>query len=246
MWRDRKVSVIFPTYNEKESIYSAITDFFASGYVDEIIVVNNNAVPGTDEQVNNTAAKLVYEKRQGYGYAIWCGFKETTGDIIIISEPDGTFDGKDAVKLLAYSDDFPAVFGTRTTSILIWSGANMGWLLRLGNILVAKLIEFLFDTTTLTDVGCTMKLFKREVINRIEGQFSVGGSHFGPELMLLTILNGIRFIEIPVNYKKRVGASSVTGNKVIALFLGFRMIKLILKYRVKTWFGYGRRLKNPG
>lgn len=236
MWRDKKVSVVFPTYNEKESIYSAILDFFASGYVDEVIVVNNNAVSGTDEEVKKTAAKLVYEKRQGYGYAIWRGFKEATGDIIIISEPDGTFEGRDVVKLLAYSDDFPVVFGTRTTSILIWSGANMGWLLRVGNILVAKLIEFLFNTTTLTDVGCTMKLFKREMIKRIESQFTVGGSHFGPELILLAILNGMRFIEIPINYKKRVGVSSVTGNKVVAFFLGFRMIGLILKYRIRAWF----------
>ena len=243
MWREKKVSVIFPTYNEKKSIYSAILNFFASGYVDEVIVVNNNAISGTDEEVKKTPAKLVYEKRQGYGYAIWRGFKEAIGEIIIISEPDGTFEGKDVVKLLAYSDDFPAVFGTRTTSILIWSGANMGWLLRAGNILVAKLIEFLFDTTTLTDVGCTMKLFKREAIKRIENQFTVGGSHFGPELMLLTILNGIRFIEIPVNYKKRVGVSSVTGNKIIAFFLGFIMIGLIFKYRIRTWFDYNRRCK---
>lgn len=240
MWRDKQVSVIFPTYNEKESIYSSIIDFFASGYVDEVIVVNNNAAPGTDEEVKKTPAKLVYEKQQGYGYAIRRGFAEATGDILIISEPDGTFEGKDVVKLLAYSDDFPVVFGTRTTSILIWSGANMGWLLRAGNILVAKLIEFLFDTTTLTDVGCTMKLFKREALRRIENKFTIGGSHFGPELMILTILNGIRFIEIPVNYKKRVGVSSVTGNKIVAFFLGLKMIMLILKYRIKTWVGFGK------
>lgn len=238
MWREKKVSVIFPTYNEKESLYSAITDFFASGYVDEVIVVNNNAVSGTDEEVKKTPAKLIYEKRQGYGFAIRRGFREAAGDIVIISEPDGTFEGKDVVKLLAYSDDFPVVFGTRTTSILIWSGANMGWLLRAGNILVAKLIEFLFDTTTLTDVGCTMKLLKKEIIKQIEGQFSVGGSHFGPELMLLVIINGVRFIEIPVNYKKRIGISSVTGNKIVAFFLGFRMVGLILEYRIRTWLGY--------
>jgi glycosyltransferase involved in cell wall biosynthesis len=240
MWRDKKVSVIFPTYNEKESIYSSIIDFFASGYVDEVVVVNNNAAPGTDEEVKKTPAQLVYENQQGYGYAIRCGFKQAKGDIVIISEPDGTFEGKDVVKLLAYSDDFPVVFGTRTTSILIWSGANMGWLLRAGNILVAKLIEFLFDTTTLTDVGCTMKLFKKEALRHIENQFTIGGSHFGPELMILTILNGIRFIEIPVNYKKRVGVSSVTGNKIVAFFLGFRMIMLILKYRFNSWVGFGK------
>ncbi len=51
MWRDQKVSVIFPTYNEKDSIREAIDDFFSCEHVDEIIVVNNNAADGTDEQV---------------------------------------------------------------------------------------------------------------------------------------------------------------------------------------------------
>ncbi len=61
MWRDKKVSVIFPTYNEKDSIRAAIEDFFASGYVDEIIVVNNNAAGGTDDEVRPTQARLVHE-----------------------------------------------------------------------------------------------------------------------------------------------------------------------------------------
>jgi glycosyltransferase involved in cell wall biosynthesis len=115
MWKNKKVSVIFPTYNEKDSIRQAIEDFFSSGFVDEIVVVNNNAVKGTDEEVKKTKAKLVYEKRQGYGYAIWKGLQEATGEYLIISEPDGTFEGKDVIKLLAYSDDFDYVIGTRTT-----------------------------------------------------------------------------------------------------------------------------------
>lgn len=60
MWNNKKVSIIFPTYNEKDSIYQAIEDFFASGYVDEIVVVNNNAISGTDEEVKKTKARLVW------------------------------------------------------------------------------------------------------------------------------------------------------------------------------------------
>ena len=51
MWRNQKVSVIFPTYNEKASIKKCIEEFFATGVVDEIIVVNNNAAEGTSEEV---------------------------------------------------------------------------------------------------------------------------------------------------------------------------------------------------
>ena len=238
MWNGKKISVVFPTYNEKDSIREAIEDFFASGYVDEIVVVNNNAAEGTDQEVRQTQARLVYETQQGYGYAIQKGLAEANGELLIIAEPDGTFSGADVVKLLAYSNDVPVVFGTRTQRELVWEGANMGFFLKWGNWAVGKMMEFLFNTTLLTDVGCTMRLFHRNAYQKIAPQFAVGGSAFGPHLMLLTILNGIPFIEVPVNYRKRVGQSSVTGNKVRAFFLGIEMILMILAYRLKSWFGW--------
>ena len=155
------VSVIFPTYNERDSIHDAIVEFLATGYVDEVVVVNNNAAPGTDEEVRRTTARLVHEPRQGYGHAIRRGFREATGDLLVVAEPDGTFRGHDVLKLLAYADDFDVVYGSRTYRQFIWTGANMGLFLRWGNYAVAKLMEFLFNGTNLTDVGCTMRLIKR-------------------------------------------------------------------------------------
>lgn len=237
MWRDKKVSVIFPTYNEKDSIKEAIEDFFKCEHVDEIVVVNNNAAEGTDEEVKQTKARLVYETDQGYGHAIWKGLDEAEGDLLIIAEPDGTFAGNDVYKLLAYSDDVPVVFGTRTSQHFVWEGANMGFLLKFGNWGVGKLMEFLFNTTILTDVGCSMRLLHREVYEDIRPQFTVGGSAFGPQLMLLTILNGYIFTEIPVNYKQRVGKSSVTGSLPRAVLLGIEMALMIVKYRILSWIG---------
>lgn len=237
MWRDKKVSVIFPTYNEKDSIRAAIEDFFASGYVDEIVVVNNNAAPGTDEEVAATRARIVYETRQGYGFAIRKGLEAAAGDLLIIAEPDGTFSGHDVMKLLAFSDDLPVVFGTRTAHEFVWEGANMGFFLKWGNYAVGKLMEFLFNTTFLSDVGCSMRLLHRHVYEAIRGQFTVGNSAFGPHLMLLIILNGFPFVEIPVNYRKRVGKSAVTGNKFRAFLLGCEMILMILHYRIASWMG---------
>ena len=53
---------------------------------------------------------------------------------------------------------------------------------------VAKLMEFLFNSTNLTDVGCTMRLIRREALTRLDHDFTVGGSAFGPEMMLLSLL----------------------------------------------------------
>ena len=147
MWRDKTISVVLPTYNEKDSIQSAIIQFEQTEIVDEILVINNNAAPGTSEEVAATSAREVLERRQGYGYAIQRGLREARGDYIVISEPDGTFLGRDLFKLLAYADDFEVVYGSRTARMFIWRGANMGWFLRWGNWAVAKMMEFLNAAT---------------------------------------------------------------------------------------------------
>jgi glycosyltransferase involved in cell wall biosynthesis len=234
MYRDKKVSVVLPTYNERDSIRSVIEAFEATGVVDEIIVINNNAQAGTSAEVAPTSAIEVHEPRQGYGSAILRGFKESTGHLVCVCEPDGTFDAEDIHKLLAYSHDVDIVYGSRTVGEFIWAGANMGFLLRLGNWAVAKLMEVLFNTNSLSDIGCTMRLARKEALDLLEPHFSVAGSYFGPEMMCLSVIADLRIVQIPVNYRVRVGQSSVTGNLYVAVKLGLRMIALILDHRLRS------------
>ena len=230
MWRNKTVSVILPTYNEKDSIAKSVEDFFATGYVDEVIVVNNNAAAGTKEIVEKTMARQVFEPKQGYGYAIRRGFDEAKGELIVISEPDGTFRARDIIKLLVYSDDYDCVWGTRTDIRFIEHGANMGMTLRLGNLFAAKLLQFCFNTSRLSDVGCTLKLYKRRVIENIREHFRVGREHFGVELMVLTSVKGFDIVEVPVTYNKRVGKSSVTGYPIKTFLLALKMLETIVFY----------------
>ena len=244
MWNGKSVSVILMTYAERDSIRATIEGFFATGVVDEVLVVNNNAQPGTSEEVAQTPAREVVETRQGYGWASRRGLREASGDLLVLAEPDGTFLPADVVKLLAYSDDCDAVFGTRTTRELIWSGANMGAFLKWGNWAVAKLVEALFNTSHLSDVGCTYKLLSRPLAERLNPDFKIGGSSFGPELMLRTITSGARFVEVPVNYLPRVGQSAVTGELRKTVVLGCQMIGLILCFRLTT-LGQTRKPSPP-
>ena len=151
---------------------------------------------------------------------------------LVLAEPDGTFIGKDVLKLLAYADDFDLVLGTRTTRELIWHGANMGWQLRWGNWIVAKLLQVLFDGPSLSDCGCTLRLIRRAAAQRMLRRFTVGGSHFLPEMVCLALLLGLRIVEVPVNYRRRVGDSKITGSTAAALGVGARMIALVLRYRI--------------
>lgn len=231
MWNDNTVSVILMTYAERDSIRSVIENFFATGYVDEVLVVDNNAQEGTREQVEGTGARLVHEPRQGYGHATRRGLREATGDLVVVAEPDGTFLPEDLSKLLVYSKECDVVFGTRTTRELIWAGANMDWFLRWGNWALAKLIEVLFNTSHLSDVGCTYRLLRRETAEHVANNMKVGGNHAGAEIMLIVITTGARFVEVPVNYLPRVGPSSVTGDRATAVRVGIRMTQLVLRFR---------------
>ena len=221
------------TYAEKDSIRHVIENFLATGVVDEVLVVNNNAEAGTAEEVEATDARQVFETRQGYGHAIRRGLVEATGDLIVLAEPDGTFLPQDIFKLLAYSGECDVVLGTRTTREMIWEGANMGWFLKWGNWAVAKMVEVFFNTSHLSDIGCTYRLLSRDTAEYFAEKMTVGGSHAGPEMLMLTITSGLRFVEIPVNYLPRVGTSSVTGHPLKAVGLGLRMIVFILGARIK-------------
>lgn len=232
MYHNKTVSVIFPAYNEENYIRAAVEDFFSNGVVDEIVVVNNNSKDRTDAEARKTAARVVLETKQGYGNALQRGLREASGDIIILAEPDSTFMGKDVLKLLAYSDDFDMVCGTRTTAELIWREANMGWFLRLGNWIVAKFTQFLYNTCSLSDMGCTMRLIHRTALQKFVNDLTVGGSHFLPEMIVLAKREKLKVIEIPVNYRGRVGESKITGNLKGTLRTGFRMIGLVLRYKL--------------
>jgi glycosyltransferase involved in cell wall biosynthesis len=209
-----------------------VRDFAAFEAVDEVLVVDNNSHDATADLASEAGARVVREKRQGYGYALRRGLAEARGEYVVLAEPDGTFMAQDMLKLLSYADEFDMVLGTRTTRELIWGQANMGWLLRIGNVLVAKLLQVLFGGPSLSDVGCTYRLVRRETAHWLLPHLTVGGSHFLPEMVVLALMRGRRIIEIPLNYRGRVGHSKITGSRLTALKVGARMIGLILRYRL--------------
>ncbi len=231
MHQGRSVSVVFPAYNEEEGITVAVKSFLAVDEVDEVVVVDNNSRDRTAQLALDAGARVVLEPAQGYGNALRRGLKEATGDLVILSEPDGTFFASDISKLLAYSDNADLVLGTRTTRELVWDGANMGFALRLGNWLVAKVLQVLFNTSSLSDCGCTMRLVSRPALERFNDRLTVGGSHFLPEMVILARLSGASIIEIPITYRQRLGESKITGSMRTTIAVAVRMLGLIVRYR---------------
>ena len=179
-----EISLILPTYREKNSIRQVVLDFQKFPQIKEIIVVDNNSEVGTIEQVEDLEVLVINEPLQGYGSAIKTGIKNAQYEYVCIREPDGTFNPNDLNKLISYSSESDFVVGTRTNTILVWSGANMGLFLRWGNWFVAKLTELLFNTTYLSDVGCTFRIVKRYKAIEIIDQSKSNRSIFGFQMLL--------------------------------------------------------------
>ncbi len=236
MFKNKTFSLVFPAYNEENNIKKNIDSFFETGIFDEIIAVDNNSTDNTKNEIKKTKAKYINEVIQGYGAALKKGMQVSKGDYIVLCEPDSTFTSKDIYKFLAYIDDFECIFGTRTTKSLIHKGAKMQFYLRVGNILVAKILEYTFMGPTLSDVGCTYKVISRSAYEKIKNNLKVVGSEFQPELMINLILKKIRILEIPVNYLEREGKSKITYDFFSSLKLALKMIMLIFSLRLKNLF----------
>ena len=176
------------------------------------------------------------ESRQGYGCALRRGLDEAAGDILILTEADGSFRSKDIPKFLEYLKDCDMVIGTRTTRQMIEQGANMYPLLRWGNVLFGKLVQILWwnQESRFTDVGCTYRAIWKTSYQRIRPILNGRGPEFSPEMMIALLLVKQRVIEIPVSYYRRIaGESKHSKDLKGASKTALKMLRLILKYWLK-------------
>lgn len=234
MHHNKRVSIILPAYNEEGNIKNAIKEFSAHPAVDEVIAVDNNSNDRTAEEIKKTKATYIFESTRGYGSALRRGLREATGDILVMTEPEGTYTAHDLDKLLLYGDEFDVVFCARTSRTLIGPGANMGFILRLGNLIVAKYLEYLFHGPSLTEVGCTYKLIHRDAYEKIKDKLTVTGSHFSPEFMIRVFQAKLRSVEIPIHYQRRIGTSKGTRNMWRVVVIGSRMVLFITAERIRS------------
>jgi UDP-N-acetylglucosamine diphosphorylase / glucose-1-phosphate thymidylyltransferase / UDP-N-acetylgalactosamine diphosphorylase / glucosamine-1-phosphate N-acetyltransferase / galactosamine-1-phosphate N-acetyltransferase len=205
MFRDQTVSLIIPAYNEEETIRQVVEEFRTEPHLDEILVVDNNCADRT------AGARVVKETRPGYGAALLAGMDAAKGDLLVLVEADGSFRARDVEKLLVYLRDAGMVMGTRTTRQMLEQGANMRFLLRWGNVFMAKFLQLCWlrpAEPRFTDVGCTYRALDRRTFTAIRPLLRETGPAFSPEMMCAALQARCRVIEIPVTYSNRLGGQS--------------------------------------
>ena len=223
-----KISVIIPAFNEESSIGLVLNDL-PRKTLHEIIVVDNGSTDNTAEVALESGARVVQEKRKGYGSACLRGIAELNQpDIVVFLDGDYSDFPEDIDQLIQpiLSGEKDFVLGSRM--ILPESRAALLPQARYGNRLAVFLMRIFFGHRY-TDLG-PFRAIRHESLEKIGMQ----DINFGwtVEMQIKAVRNGLRICEIPVRYRHRVGVSKITGTFSGTLKAGTKIIYTIFKYLI--------------
>jgi len=224
------VSIVIPIYNEKETLGEIVERVRSvkNLHLKEIILVDDFSTDGTREILENGFTDPIFKKlyhsiNSGKGAALRTGFREATGDIVAIQDADLEYDPEELPRLIRPIIDgkADAVFGSRFTGVgphrvvFYWHMIGNRFLTMLSNM---------FTNINLTDMECCYKVFRRDVISRVQ----IEEDRFGvePELTAKTARMGVRIFEVGISYYGRTYAEG----KKIGWKDGVRAIFAICKY----------------
>ena len=224
----KKISILIPVYNEINTLNEIIkkvenADF--CGLEKEIILIDDYSTDGTRELYKNYPYKVLYhEYNQGKGAALRDGFKEATGDIVIIQDADLEYDPADYKPLIQLIIDGKAdvCYGSRLSG----GKPSRSFMFHhlLGNKFLSLLTNILYGST-LTDMETCYKAFKREFIQGIT--IRSNRFDFEPEITAKVLKRHARLYELPMSYYGREFAEG----KKITWRDGFSAIIALIKFR---------------
>ncbi len=224
------IKVIIPAYNEQQSIASVIADI-PKEWVKEIVVVNNNSTDKTMEVAENAGATVLRENRQGYGYACLCGIEYVSQqpekpDIIVFMDADYSDHPEELPEVVKpiIENKADLVIGSRALGNKE-KGAMMPQQV-FGNWLATRLMR-LFYGVHFTDLG-PFRAIRYDALMRIGMQDKTYG--WTVEMQLKAAKHKLRCTEVPVNYRRRIGVSKVSGTLKGTIMAGYKIIWTIFKY----------------
>lgn len=223
------VDIIIPAYNEEKSIPKVIKDI-PKHVVRNIYVCDNNSTDGTAAAARNAGALVVFEGEKGYGAACLAGMKEIEKnefppDVVVFIDGDYSDYPEQIIDLLKpiSNDDAYLVIGSRALGNLEKGSMTIPQIF--GNWLATNLIKLIYKYE-FTDLG-PFRAIKWEKLIALDMQDRDFG--WTVEMQVKAAKLGYKCVEVPVNYRKRIGKSKVSGTIKGTFLAGHKILWTIFK-----------------
>jgi len=227
-----KIKVIIPAFNEENSISKVLAEI--PTFVDEIIVVNNNSTDNTAQNAKIAGATVLNESRKGYGYACLKGIDYITTniptpDIVVFLDADYSDYPEEMDKIVEpiFNDNIDLVIGARVKKYR--EAGSMAPQQIFGNWLATSLMKLIY-ASKFTDLG-PFRAIKYNVLMSLNMEDKTYG--WTVEMQLKTLKHKLKYAEVPVKYRNRIGISKVSGTIKGSIFAGVKILGWIFKYSFK-------------
>ena len=224
------VSIIIPAYNEEEAIGEVIEDILEAmqdvGYEWELIVVNDGSRDRTREIVEGYGRRGVrlvnHPYSMGGGTARTTGIHHAQGEIVVVTDGDGTYPVRDIPRLVEEMDGYDMVVGAR-----VKEAGTLKALRIPAKFLIRKLAEFMTGSP-IPDLNSGLRAMRKETFLEFETMLPPGHSWVST-ITLCMLANSHPVKYVPIDYYPRKGKSTFHPVKDTANYL-------MLIFRTVTWF----------
>jgi glycosyltransferase involved in cell wall biosynthesis len=226
------IKVIIPAFNEQDSIGLVIGDIPSS--VAEVIVVSNGSTDRTEEVAAQAGATVLKEARKGYGFACLKGMEHIantnpTPDIVVFLDGDYSDYPEQLTEIVQpiLDQDLDMVIGTRDKRFRESGSMTVPQIF--GNWLATSLMGLFFGAK-FTDLG-PFRAMKYDSLLALEMEDKTYG--WTVEMQLKVLKRKMKYTEVAVKYRNRIGVSKVSGTVKGAIFAGIKILGWIFKYSFK-------------
>lgn len=231
MYKGKKISVVIPAKDEERAIGTIVSRLLelkvaeSRCIVDEIVVCDNGSADRTAIIAAHAGATVVRQQQSGYGIACLTALNNLQNpDIVVFIDGDRAFYETQCIRLL---DQIIAgadlVIGSRVLGRME-SGALTGPQ-RFGNWLAAKLIDFLWNYK-ITDLG-PYRAIRWQQLEKLQMQDKRYG--WTVEMQVKAIQHKLAIVEVPVDTRKRLGISKISGTLMGSIGAAHGIIGTIIK-----------------
>lgn len=224
-----KVDVIIPAFNEEDSIEKVILEI-PIDLVREIIVCDNNSTDGTSKRAKDAGATVLFEGAQGYGNACLKGMtyiaeKQDPPDVIVFIDGDYSDYPEEMRQLLApiQHKEADLVIGSRALGNM--ERGSMTPQQIFGNWLATSLLK-IFYGYKFTDLG-PFRAIRYQKLLELNMQDKTYG--WTVEMQIKAAKNKFVCTEVPVNYRRRIGVSKVSGTVKGTILAGHKILWTLFK-----------------